>query len=105
MITTVVCSIATRPMICKMMRPIENRRGLEKRGLFYQMSCNFCILMLFIAFSLFFWSTTVHVDNLLRYSNSNKAGMASVTFKQQWEKTLKTEQFLGIFVQNRYGNR
>jgi len=81
-------------MICKMTRPIENRRGLEKRGLFSQMCCIFCILMLFTAFSLLFSSRNVHVDNLQRYSNRNKGGMASVNFKQQREKALTTEQFL-----------
>src|SRR5258707_13848274 len=105
MITTVVCSIATRPMICKMVRPIENRRSLEKRGLFSQMCCIFCILMLFIAFSLFFWSRNVHVDNLQRYSNRNKDGMASVNFKQQWKKTLTPEHFLSILVRKRYRKR
>ena len=94
MITTVVCSIATRPMICKMVRTIENRRSLEKRGLFSQICCIFCVLILFTALSLLFSSRDVQVDDLQRYSNHNKGGIASVNFKQQREKALTTEHFL-----------
>jgi hypothetical protein len=36
----------------------------------------------------------VHVDDLQRYSNHNKGGIASVNFKQQREKALTTEHFL-----------
>jgi len=75
-------------MICKMVRPIENRRSLEKRGLFSQMCCIFCVLKLFTAFSLLFSSRNVCVDDLQRYSNRNKGGMASVNFKQQRGKSL-----------------
>src|SRR5579864_7220890 len=105
MITTVVCSITTRPMICKMVRPIENRRGLEKRGLFSQICRIFCVLILFTAFSLFFSSRNVHVDDLNVILTAIKVVWQALISNNSGEKVLTTEQFLSILVRNRYRNR